>query len=364
LGGGFLSLLLLALLLAGPLRAQDALPPLDQLLAPVALYPDPLIGLVLTASTYPADLQAAASYLGQGGDPNQISAQPWNDSVKGLAHYPDVVKWMSDNLPWTQQLGAAFASQPTDVMNAVQDLRSRARAAGTLASSPQQTVVVEDSAIAIEPAQSDEIYVPLYDPAVVYYAPPPGYYGGPFITFGSPYPMGIWLGFDFDWRGRRLWAGDWYTWRRDHGGWSHPYDPRDRRFAGFAGRAQAWHPPANAPRVDISVSLRAGFAAPRPMRGTPPGPRAGANIHFAPVAPRAEAVAHENHAAPQQAGPRPVHEESNAERGATHAAPHAEPGRPAAEPGRPVEHKPAPKPKPPVHRPPPRPEEHKEEHKE
>jgi hypothetical protein len=306
-----------------------------------------LIGLVLTASTYPGDVQAAANLIGQqGADPGLIAAQPWNDSVKGLAHYPDVLQWMNANMPWTQQLGSAFASQPTDVMNAVQDLRARARAAGTLTSSPQQSVVVEGSAIAIEPASSEQMYVPLYNPEVVYFAPPPGYYGGPFITFGNPYPMGIWLGFDFDWSGRRLWAGDWYTWRRDHGGWGHPYDPRDRRFAGFAGHAQVWHPPANAPHVNISVSLRVGFATPHPMRGAPSGPHGGPAVHYAPTGPRAEAVSRPGEGRPAE----------RAE--VAHPAAHPEHG-PAAKP---AVHKPAPKPKPPAHRPEPRPDEH--EHKE
>ena len=113
------------------------LPSLDQLLAPIALYPDPLIALILPSATVPTDLGAAAQYLANHGDPSQIANQPWSDSVKGLAHYPDVLAWMNDNMAWTQQVGGAFAGDPTAVMNAIQDLRARAQAAGTLQSGPQ-----------------------------------------------------------------------------------------------------------------------------------------------------------------------------------------------------------------------------------
>ena len=91
---------------------------------------------------------------------------------------------------------------------------------------------------------------------------------------GRPIAMGIWLGYDFDWRGRRLWAGDWYTWRRANGGWSHPYDPRDRRFAGFAkSRARAWRARRPVPRSESRdlrpLAFRGGAG---PMHGTPVRP--------------------------------------------------------------------------------------------
>ena len=142
------------------------------------------------------------------GDPTLIDVQPWDDSVKALAHYPDVVTWMSDNLSWTKTLGDAFVRQPADVMKSVQQLRAQAKAAGTLVSTPQQTVVTDDSNIVIQPAQPNVIYVPQYDPTVVYVAPAYAY-AGPFITFGVGYPVGPWLGFQCNWFAFGVWVGPW-----------------------------------------------------------------------------------------------------------------------------------------------------------
>ena len=116
---------------------------LDELLSPIALYPDPLIAIVLPASTFPTDVVMAARYLKAGGDPEAVESQPWDDSVKALARYPEVVKWMDENLAWTRQLGEVFALQPADVLTSTQRLRTAARAAGNLTNTPQQTVVVE-----------------------------------------------------------------------------------------------------------------------------------------------------------------------------------------------------------------------------
>jgi hypothetical protein len=156
--------LLIALCLAVSLRAQATTEytpeQLDQMLAPIALYPDPLIALILPASTDPSDIALAAQYLAANGDPSGIDAQTWDPSVKGLAHYPDVLKWMNDNLDWTRALGAAFAMQPADVMKSVQQLRAKAKASGTLVDTPQQQVDVEGDDIRIVPTQQDTIYVP------------------------------------------------------------------------------------------------------------------------------------------------------------------------------------------------------------
>ncbi len=103
---------------------------LNQLLGPIALYPDPLIGLVLPASTAPSDIVLADRYLQQNGDPAQIPNQPWDESVKGLTHYPSLLKWLDENLTWTSQLGEAYVAQPADVMNAIQQLRAKAKADG------------------------------------------------------------------------------------------------------------------------------------------------------------------------------------------------------------------------------------------
>src|SRR5665213_702878 len=136
-------LLTLALCLALPGGAQTpgvayTGEQLDQLLGPIALYPDALVAVILPASTVPSDVTLAANYLAANGTVGGIEAQPWDASVKALAHYPEVVKWMNANLDWTQALGAAFAQQPADVMQSVQQLRVQARAAGTLIDTPQQ----------------------------------------------------------------------------------------------------------------------------------------------------------------------------------------------------------------------------------
>lgn len=178
---------------------------LEQLLGPIALYPDALIALILPAATEPSDLVLAARYLQAQGEAAQIDYQPWDDSVKALARYPTVVTWMDQNLAWTQQLGDAFASQPADVMNAIQRLRTQAQAAGALTDTPQQQIIVDDADIRIVPAQADVIYVPYYDPAVVY-VNRRVYYPRPFLTFSVGFPAGYWLAYDCDWGRRTIWV--------------------------------------------------------------------------------------------------------------------------------------------------------------
>src|SRR5271170_5225344 len=117
------------------LPAQVAVPPpmpvyqplgdaeLDQLLGPIALYPDPLIAQILPASTLPTQIVLADRYVSDGGDPNQVDQQPWDASVQALARYPEVLKWLDDNLGWTTALGQAFLNQPQAVMESIQRLR-------------------------------------------------------------------------------------------------------------------------------------------------------------------------------------------------------------------------------------------------
>jgi len=230
-------LLALALGLASSVKAQTpgatySPEQLDQMLGPIALYPDPLVALILPASTVPADLTLAAGYLAASGAPGGIDAQPWDPSVKALARYPDVVKWMNDNLDWTQALGAAFAQQPADVMKSIQQLRAQARAAGTLVNTPQQQVDLEGDAIRIVPAKPDTIYVPEYDPAIVYETPVG--YDGPFIAFGLGFPVGAWLGYECDWDDFGIWVGPWSR------GWAYR---REWRQPGLGGNSwRAWQP--------------------------------------------------------------------------------------------------------------------------
>ena len=142
---------------------------LDQLLGPIALYPDPLIAQILPASTLPTQIVLADRYVSGGGDPNQIDQQPWDPSVQALARYPSVLKWMDDNLNWTTELGQAFLNQQPDVMDSIQRLRQSAYNLGNLQSTPQQQVINDGGDIEIVPADPQVIYVPVYQPDQVYY---------------------------------------------------------------------------------------------------------------------------------------------------------------------------------------------------
>lgn len=198
---------------------------LADLLGPIALYPDALIALILPASTMPRDISLAARYLAGGGDGNQVASQPWDDSVKSLARYPEVVKWLDDNLEWTSSVGDAFVAQPADVMNAVQALREQARAAGNLVDTPQQRVVQEvvreKTYIRIVPSEPEVIYVPQYDPQVVYVERQPDFIG-PIIGFGVGFAVGSWLNYDCDWGRNGVYYGDyrpgWNNWNNWNGG--------------------------------------------------------------------------------------------------------------------------------------------------
>jgi hypothetical protein len=234
---------------------------------PIALYPDPLVALILPASTVPGDITDASSYLVQYGDPSRIDSQPWDPSVRALAHYPTVVTWMAQNIAWTQALGSAFLASPSDVMNSIQSLRARARANGALVSNPQQQVVEADSDIEILPAQPDYVYVPSYDPDVVF---ADGYYGGydgPFFNYGPAYPAGIWLSYSFDWRRHRVWQGDRDDWH-PHEGWHPPHGGSPPPGA------RPWDPKTRGPRADLPPPSRGPAPRPRPMQGAPNSPPA------------------------------------------------------------------------------------------
>ena len=244
-------------------RAQMAVPPpmaayqpladaqLDQLLGPIALYPDPLIAQILPASTLPTQIVLADRYLSGGGDPNQIDQQPWDPSVQALARYPNVLKWMDDNLNWTTDLGHAFLNQQQDVMVSIQRLRTSANNLGNLQSTPQQQVINDGGAIEIVPADPQVIYVPVYQPDQVYYQSD---YGSPFITFGIGWPIGFWLNCDFDWGRHNLIA-----WGRDHprpsNWWREPARQRD------TGHTTVWRPGNHPGAVGVNRGDR-GYGVP------------------------------------------------------------------------------------------------------
>ena len=194
----------------------------DSLTAPIALYPDALLAQVLMAATFPQDVQAAAAWSKansklQGDDAvKAVASEPWDPSVQSLVAFPQVLATMASKPDWVSQLGNAFLAQPNDVMDSVQHLRKQAQAAGNLKTSSQQKVVVEQSTIQIVPANPQVVYVPTYNPTVVYgtwpypayppvyVPPPPGYAIATGFATGLAFGAGVavanslWGGFNWN----------------------------------------------------------------------------------------------------------------------------------------------------------------------
>jgi hypothetical protein len=193
---------------------------LDSLVAPIALYPDPMLAQTLAASTYPLELIQLQQWLAKNPGlkdkalADAVMKQPWDPSIQALAGLPEVVKRLADDIQWTTDLGNAFLAQQSDVMDAVQRMRKKAQDTGNLKSTEQQRVetkVIESkSVIVVEQANPQVVYVPSYDPVVVYgppvypyppiYYPPAGYYAaGIAISFGVGMMMGAFWGGGWGW---------------------------------------------------------------------------------------------------------------------------------------------------------------------
>jgi len=238
---------------------------IEQMVAPIALYPDALLAQVLMAATYPLEIVQASRWVKQNPDLKDealeaaLREEPWDPSVKTLVLFPDVLKRLNDNLDWTQDLGDVFLAQEGDVMGAVQRLRHEAQKTGALKDTPQQKVVVEKETIVVETADPQVVYVPTYDPSVVYGQPAPAtqYYptvyqqpayattaADQWVSFGAGALVGglltaaimwddddddwydgwgyrhhIWHHgpgyWDDDWRGPRYGSDNWDRWRGD-----------------------------------------------------------------------------------------------------------------------------------------------------
>src|SRR5258706_5118400 len=206
-----------------PAQATQLMPEqLQQLVAPVALYPDALVAQILAASTYTVEIVEADRWMqdhsGLRGDALavEVDKQSWDPSVKALPEFPSVLANMDQNLVWTSSLGDAWLNQPQDLMAAVQVMRQRAQEAGILESTDQETVTTQGQAITIEPAAPDVVYVPEYDPWLIYGAPIavwPGWYpysglylDGPGIAFGAGFGLGYFGGYRWGWH---HWRPDW-----------------------------------------------------------------------------------------------------------------------------------------------------------
>ena len=203
-------------------EAAAKLPPeeLDSLVAPIALYPDPLLSQTLVASTYPLEIIQLQQWLEKHKGlkdkalTDAVTKENWDPSIQAMAVLPDVVKRLAENIKWTTDLGNAFLAQQSDVMDAVQRMRSKAREKGNLESGEQQKVEIKTvenkQVIVIEPSSPDVVYVPSYNPTVVYgapvyayppiYYPPPGYYAaGMAISFGVGMAVGAAWGGGWGW---------------------------------------------------------------------------------------------------------------------------------------------------------------------
>ena len=182
---------------------------LDNLAGPVALYPDALLAQVLVASTFPDQIQDAADFVKAYGT-DSVDVQSWDVSVKAVAHYPSVLNTMADKIDWTSALGKAYATQSSDVMASVQRLRRMAADQGNLNSTPQANVVRASESIQIVPVEPRVIYVPVYDPYVIYSRPIFSVgYSSRYWSWGIGFPIGSWLIYDCDWGLRRVYYNGW-----------------------------------------------------------------------------------------------------------------------------------------------------------
>ena len=195
---------------------------LQQLVAPIALYPDALVSQIFAGATYPTEIVEADRWMQEhpslkGKDlASAVDQQSWDPSIKALTQFSSVLANMDKNLSWTSALGEAYINQQESVMDAVQVMRARANSAGNLKSNDQVKVVTESQTIIVEPADPEVVYVPAYDPWIVYGAPVvvwPGWYpypglysAGPGVSFGAGFAVGLFAGFAW---GSHGWGCDW-----------------------------------------------------------------------------------------------------------------------------------------------------------
>jgi len=383
IGASLTACLLAGVLLAGPAAAQLPPPPpgqgtppppgagsaiyspaqLDQMMAPVALYPDDLLGQMLMAATYPLEIVQADRWLQNPANASlrgdalaqALEQMPWDASVKSLCAYPQILAWMDSALEWTEAVGDAFLAQQPDVMDSVQRLRARAQAAGNLSSTPQQTVSGSDGAIQIDSPDSSMEYVPVYSPDTAYgpwpYSdyPPydfamPGYAVGTFISFPILFPYWGWD--HWDWHHHHIDTDNWVgkpgrhvpmrpvPWQHDpaHRGGIPYRDPGTRArflgptdvhrdYRGYPSRPSGAPatapfsraaPPAPVTRPPIGERPGQPPPAPRPPiaeRPAQPPPAPRPPIYERPEAPRPTAAPEVRRpvpAAPRPAAPRPV----------------------------------------------------------
>ncbi|MFZ0964685.1 MAG: DUF3300 domain-containing protein [Terriglobia bacterium] len=273
-----------------PPYTQQTPEQLQELVAPIALYPDSLVAQILAASTYPEQVVEADRWVQEHPDltgdalGQAVDQQSWDPSVKALTAFPSVLGNMDKNLSWTSSLGDAYYNQQQDVMDAIQVMRQRAQQAGSLQSTSQQTVTTDDSEISIEPADPDVVYIPAYDPWVVYggpimpwpgWYPYPGiWYDGPYLSFGIGIGIGFFGGFGWGWG---HWGCDWHHHYPtfDRGRYysrSTTFYNRNAFFHGGGARGEALNRPGEAPRpFNGDTKAARGYADPHGQTGTRSG---------------------------------------------------------------------------------------------
>jgi len=206
-----------------PQAAQQSSEQLQQLVAPIALYPDALVAQILAAATYPDQVVEAGKWMIQNKDlqgeqlAQEVDKQPWDPSVKALTQFPAVLANMNQNLAWTSELGDAQTNQEQELTQAIQVMRQRAKQAGNLNTTNQEKVSAKGQTIVIQPSETDMVYVPQYDPWLVYGAPlamfpgwepyPGLFLDGPGIGFGLGFGVGLFGGFGWGWH---HWGYDWH----------------------------------------------------------------------------------------------------------------------------------------------------------
>ncbi|MGH9714172.1 MAG: DUF3300 domain-containing protein [Candidatus Acidiferrales bacterium] len=268
---------------------------LQQLVAPIALYPDSLVAQILAASTYPAQVVEADRWVQahpdlKGDDlARAVDQQSWDPSVKALTAFPSVLGNMDKNISWTSSLGDAYFNQEQDVTDAIQTMRQKAEQAGNLKSTPQEDVTTQDSTIAIQPTNPEVVYVPAYDPWLVYgypvvawpgWYPYPGiWYGGPSLFWGPGFGIGFFGGYGWGW-------GHWgYDWHRHYAIYNHDryysrsttFYNRGNYYRGGRGGVAYGHP--GVPNRPFNGNERAarGYEPGRSPGGRPGGPPAAGN---------------------------------------------------------------------------------------
>jgi hypothetical protein len=305
---------------------------LDQLLAPIALYPDPLLAQILMASTYPLEVVEANRWLQ---DPAHaalkgdalvaaLQSEDWDPSVKALVPFPRVVQMMDSRLDWMSGVGDAFLAQQGAVMDSVQRLRQRAEAAGTLQSTPHETVANDGQVVTVEPADPSYVYVPVYSPTVVYgpwpwpeyppfwFPPPIGYdfYGEPILWWDVPIIVPLWGWSGWHWHDHEIWTNP----GRFHGGWSGhrgpgqgawQHDPTHRRGVPYRNAAVIQRfAPERAAAPSVPRTYRGFSSEPaHPGAAASPHPGPAASPHPGPAASPHPGTAASPHPAAPHAGP-------------------------------------------------------------